>query len=139
VRKKGIAEYKAATITSADPVTITTMLFDGCLKALKKSQLHEQAGNHQRFLDEAERAQLIIGELLSSLDVEVGGEMAKSWQAIYVYCIKTIIEATLEGAEKIAEVILHMERIATAWKTATAQLAADGELPLRPNASTSVA
>lgn len=139
MENKAIAGYKSASITSADPVTITTMLFDGCVKALKKSQLHEQAGNHQKFLDEAQRAQLIIGELLSSLDLEVGGEIAQNLQAIYVYCMKTIIEATLEGPEKIADVIIHMDRIATAWKTATAELAANGEMPVRPNASSSVA
>jgi flagellar secretion chaperone FliS len=139
VEEKGIAGYKSATITSADPVTITTMLFDGAVKALKKSQLHEQAGNHERFLAEAERAQLIIGELLATLDLEAGGEIAENLQAIYVYCIKTIIDATVDGPEKIADVILHIERITSAWKTATADLAASGVLPPGPDTSTSVA
>lgn len=139
MHEKGIAGYKSATITSADPINLTTMLFEGCVKALKKSQLHEQAGAHQKFLDEAERAQLIIGELLSSLDLEAGGEIAENLQAIYIYCIKTIIEATVEGPEKIAGVIVHIERITAAWKTATAELAAEGGMPPRPSSSTSVA
>ena len=108
-------------------------------EALKKAQLHQEAGNRQLFLKESESAQLIIGELMSTLDLEAGGELAANLQGLYSYCIKIIIEATLEDSDKLAEVITHIGRITVAWKTATAELAADGALPPPRTSSNSVA
>jgi flagellar protein FliS len=139
VQNKGVADYKSASINSASPVKITTMLMEGAVKAVKKAQIHYDAGNREKFLHENNRGQLIIGELLSTLDMEAGGEIAQNLQAIYAYCIRTLIEATVEGPEKLEEVILHMDRITTAWKTATAELAAENATPLQPGQSSSVA
>lgn len=118
----GADAYRDTAIVSANPVALTTMLFDGALRALKRARLHHEAGNRKRFLDEAERAQLILGELLASLDMEAGGEIAANLSGIYAYCIRQIIEATLGDVAKLDEVERHIGRIAAAWKEATATI-----------------
>ena len=127
----GADSYRDTAIISADPVALTTMLYDGAIRAVKRARLHYEGGNRQRFMDEAERAQLILGELLASLDMKAGGEIAANLSGIYAYCIRQIIEATLGDVAKLDDVERHISRIAAAWKEATAGVDVD-ELLQRP-------
>jgi flagellar protein FliS len=111
--------YKAAGVLTADPISLTTMLFDGCLKAMRKARLHHESGNRKGFLDEIGRAHLIVGELLATLDMEQG-ELAKQLSAIYAYCLRCLIESTLEDLSRLDEAEKHIRRVAEAWKAATA-------------------
>jgi flagellar protein FliS len=117
--------YKVTATTTADPVTLTTMLFDGGIKAIKKARLHSESGNRQAFLKEVERAYLIVGELLATLDL-TQGELPKTLSGIYAYCMRCITESTLGDMSKLDEAEKHIARIGAAWKLATASL--------RPNA-----
>jgi len=117
--------YKVTATTTADPVTLTTMLFDGGLKAIKRARMHNESGNRQAFLREVERAYLIIGELLATLDLSQG-ELPKTLSGIYAYCMRCITESTLGDLTKLDEAEKHIGRVGNAWKQATATL--------RPNA-----
>ncbi|MEO8538879.1 MAG: flagellar export chaperone FliS [bacterium] len=117
------AAYRNVEATTADPVTLTTMLYDGCVKALKKAVLHMESGNREGYNNETNRAYLIIGELASTLDMSQG-EIATSLASIYGYCMRLVVESTLGDAEKLLEVERHITRIGNAWKSATADLKA---------------
>lgn len=126
------AAYRNVEATTADPITLTTMLYDGCIKALKKATLHLENGNRTGFNDESNRAYLIIGELASTLDMNQG-EIAENLARIYGYCMRLIVESSLGDVSKLEEVDRHISRVATAWKTATAQLKAE-RAPVRAGA-----
>jgi len=126
------ATYRNVEATTADPVTLTTMLYDGCVKALKKAVIHLESGNRNGFNDETNRAYLIIGELASTLDMSQG-EIASNLAGIYGYCMRLIVESSLGDAAKLREVERHISTIATAWKTATAELKAE-RAPVRAGA-----
>lgn len=115
------AAYQTVEATTADPVTLTTMLYDGGIKALRKARLHHESENRKAFLDETNRAYLIIGELLATLDMEQG-EIPANLAGIYAYCMRLIVESSNGDMAKLEEVERHINRIATAWKTATANL-----------------
>lgn len=116
--------YRTTTIATADPVTLTTMLFDGALRAMRRARLRFEEGRRREFLDELERASLIVGELLATLDYERGGELAKNLSALYAYCLRRLTEASLGELDKLAEAERHMGRVAEAWKQATASVRA---------------
>ncbi len=126
------AAYRNVEATTADPITLTTMLYDGCVKALKKAVLHIENGNRTGFNDETNRAYLIIGELLSTLDMSQG-EISTSLSGIYGYCMRLIVESSLGDTEKLREVERHISTIAGAWKAATADLKA-ARAPIRAGA-----
>lgn len=126
------AAYRNVEATTADPITLTTMLYDGCIKALKKATLHLENGNRTGFNDESNRAYLIIGELASTLDMNQG-EIAENLARIYGYCMRLIVESSLGDVSKLEEVDRHISRVAAAWKTATAQLKAE-RAPVRAGA-----
>jgi flagellar protein FliS len=112
--------YQTVQATTADPVTLTTMLFDGAVKAIRKARLHHQNNNRIGFVKETERAYLIVGELLATLDMSQG-ELPQRLSGIYTYCMKSIIESTLGDLAKLDEAEVHIARIGEAWKTATAE------------------
>jgi flagellar protein FliS len=117
------ATYRTIEATTADPVTLTTMLFDGCVKALKKATLHLESGNRQGYYNETNRAYLIIGELASTLDMSQG-EISQNLAGIYGYCMRLIVESSVGDVAKLAEVERHIGTIGDAWKTATGELKA---------------
>ena len=106
---------------TADPVTLTTMLYDGAIKALKRGQLFHAQGDRARTAAEAERAYLIIGELLATLD-RSQGEIAEGLASVYGYCLRCITESALGDASRLGEAEKHIARIADAWKSATSSL-----------------
>jgi len=117
------AAYRTVEATTADPITLTTMLYDGCVKALKKACIHWENGNRNAFNDETNRAYLIIGELRSTLDMSQG-EIASNLAGIYAYCMRLVVESSLGDLARLREVEQHISTIAAAWKTATADLRA---------------
>jgi flagellar secretion chaperone FliS len=118
---RAVNSYHTVRTTTADPVMLTTMLYDGALKSVKKARLLQQQENRQRFVAECERTYLIIGELLATLD-RSQGDLAESLAAVYGYCLRCIARATLGEAGMLDEVEKHIGRIADAWKIATGTL-----------------
>ena len=130
---KAFDAYRTVPTTTADPITLTTMLFDGGLKAIKRARMHFESHNRIGFVNETERAYLIVGELLATLDLEQG-ELPKALSGIYAYCMRCIVESTLGDMSKLDEAELHLTRIADAWKASTADYRADNA-PGRPTES----
>jgi len=126
------AAYRTVEATTADPITLTSMLYDGCVKALKKACIHFENGNRTGFNDETNRAYLIIGELRATLDFSQG-EIATNLADVYAYCMRLIIESSLGDLVKLREVERHISTIGDAWKTATADLKAS-RAPARSSA-----
>lgn len=115
------AAYNTVGTTTADPVTLTTMLFDGAVKAIRKARIQFEARNRERFLDETNRAYLIIGELLATLDLEQG-DLPKQLSGLYAYCMRLLIEATVGEPARLDEAEAHISKIGAAWKQATASM-----------------
>jgi flagellar protein FliS len=123
MQKNPYAAYSSTSVLSADGVTLTTMLFDGGLKAIRKARLHHESGNRDGYLNEIERASLIVGELLTSLDLSQG-DIPQQLSGIYTYCIRRLIDSTLQGPAPLTEVEANLTMIADAWKVATTGLKA---------------
>lgn len=115
--------YRTVGTTTADPVTLTTMLYDGALKALRRARLFAGHDDRQKFFDETQRAYLIVGELLATLDMDQG-ELATSLAGVYSWCMQEIVRAKPGDLAHLGEAEKHIERIAQAWKAATGELRA---------------
>ncbi len=118
MNSNGYSAYKTIDVTTASPVVLTTMLFDGALKAIKKARLLYQNGDRKGFVDQTMRASDIVAELFGSLDMKQG-ELPRLLGEVYGYCIRRLGEATLDDVSRLDEVEMHLSRIASAWKDAT--------------------
>ncbi len=118
------SQYKETQILTATPGKLLVMLYDGAINALEKTI--ELIGDKQ-FYDKVNsnliKAQEIIGELLGSLDMEVGGEFAKNLQSLYAYMIKRLMEANFEkSVQPVEEVLNYMKELREAWNTASQKM-----------------
>ena len=94
------------------------MLFEGAIKAMKKARLQNEQNNRRQFLDEITKAQMIVGELMSTLNLE-HGELPRALGGIYAYCLRALTDASLGNMARLDEAQRHISQIGDSWKTAT--------------------
>lgn len=119
------AQYKQTGLSSevleASPHRLVTLMLAG---AIARLQLAEQClSRGDTGLAEITRkaraiseAGAIIGGLSSGLDLEAGGEIARSLEALYDYMQRTLVEANAgNDAAKVREVADLLREIESAW------------------------
>ena len=110
------AAYKQQSILTATPGQLVVMLYDGCLRFLHQGAHAMRDGNLAEAGTRLARAEAIIDELLSTLDLEQGGVIASRLQGIYVFCVRHLIEARLErDADKIERVGELLSELRDSW------------------------
>ncbi len=92
------------------------MLYDGALRFM-------EAGKHAMAKrdvftqnDNITKAQRIVSELLSTLDMAQGGEVAKNLMSIYTYVYDRLVEANIEDKTEIVdECIQILSELRESW------------------------
>jgi flagellar protein FliS len=108
--------YKEQSILTATPGQLVVMLYDGCLRFLHQAAFAMRDGDMAVSGNRLSRAEAIIDELLTTLDLEQGGEIASRLQGIYVFCNRHLLEArTDRDAEKIEKVSELMGELRESW------------------------
>jgi flagellar secretion chaperone FliS len=101
--------YKEQSILTATPGQLVVMLYDGCLRFLFQAAHAMRDGQHFEADKRLSRAEAILDELLTTLDLEQGGVIASRLQGIYVFCNRQLIEARVqrdpEMVEKVSELL----------------------------------
>jgi flagellar protein FliS len=114
------AAYRQQSILTATPGQLVVMLYDGCLRFLYQSAHAMRAGDRAEAEVRLRRAESIIDELLATLDMERGDEVASRLQGIYVFCRRHLLEARVEQdaamVEKVSELL---QELRDAWATIT--------------------
>lgn len=93
--------YKQNSVTTASPGELTLMLYNGCLKFLHKAKLAIQEKNIQEKNTNLQKAQSIIGELMSTLNMDV--EVSKQLLPLYEFLNRRLIEANIQNDVAIIE------------------------------------
>jgi flagellar secretion chaperone FliS len=103
------AAYRQQSILTATPGQLVVMLYDGCLRFLNQAAYALREENVRESDARLRRADAIIEELLSTLDLEQGGVIASRLQGIYVFCSAQLREARSsrepETIDKVAELL----------------------------------
>ncbi len=103
--------------TSASPVDLIIMLYDGAIEHLNRAVFYINQGEISKKNQSISKVVAIIEELLSSLNMEVGGEIAKNLQALYIYMITEITRANIRNdIEKIRHIEFLLKEIRSAWR-----------------------
>jgi len=113
--------YRSNSILTASPGQLVLMLFDGALNALAiaRTACDDPSGDPRRFEiihTQLTKAQRIIAELQGTLNLEAGGEFAKTMHQLYDYYDRRLGEANMkkQGAP-IAEVERLLGEVRNAW------------------------
>lgn len=121
--EKYTGQFREHAVQSASPLQLVVMLYDGAIKfcdqglvAMEKRDLDGQNNTLQR-------AQRIILELMSCLDTERGGEVAKNLLALYTYCINQLVEANIHDTkEPIRRVKKILNELRDSWVSLELQI-----------------
>lgn len=93
--------YKQNSVTTASPGELTLMLYNGCLKFLHKAKLAIQDKKIQEKNTNLQKAQAIISELMSTLNMNI--EISKNMMALYEYMNTRLVEANIRNDISIIE------------------------------------
>jgi flagellar protein FliS len=120
--------YRANAILTASPGQLVLMLYDGALKALALSREAFARPEHdiRRIAvinEQLMKAQAILGELQSGLDMDAGGEFARTMSSLYDYHNRRLLEANLRKRE---EPVIEVERLVRELRDAWAEMLAKG-------------
>lgn len=93
--------YKQNSVTTASPGELTLMLYNGCLKFLGKAKVAIEEKDIQQRNYYIQRAQAIIAELMSTLNMDI--EISKQMLPLYEYMNRRLIEANIKNNIAIIE------------------------------------
>lgn len=111
---------------SASPHQLIVMLFNGARAAVAAAKLHLQRKEIAPKCKAISQAIAIIdGGLKASLDLKVGGELARNLSDLYAYMTQRLLEANLKNDRSaLDEVGQLLEQLGSAWETIAAKPAA---------------
>lgn len=106
--------YKQQATSTANPAQLVLMLYDGALAAIERARLADGVeGVHRELV----KAQAIVTELLSTLDVEQGGQIAKNLRSLYEFCLEQMVEANVtKDLDELEVVSTTLRPIRDAWE-----------------------
>ena len=112
----GIAYYDTA-VTTQGKSRLIVLLYDGAIKFMKLAIKELEAGNFETKGQYLTKAQGIINELNTVLDMDAGGEIAVSLRKLYCFMNGCLSNANINcDVEMIREVINLMEELNHGWK-----------------------
>ncbi len=115
--------YRANAILTASPGQLVLMLYDGALKAIALAREAfdnpEDPKRIETINTQLLKAQAIIGELQNGLNLEAGGEFARTMHRLYDYHNGRLLEANIR---KQVEPVVEVERLVRELRDAWAQM-----------------
>ncbi len=87
--------YQQAQFQTVDRGQLLLMMFDGGDRFLGQAEHTLSGGDVPGFLHALGRAQSVIAELLSTLDHQRGGDVARNLDRLYRFMLDHLIEANL--------------------------------------------
>lgn len=108
--------YQRTQVDTASPARLVVMLYDGAIRFLRQGQAAMQQGDREKQNHYLVRAQRIIAELASSLNMEEGGEIAVNLMALYQFMHEQLVLANLQDdVDRVQKVRQMLESLREAW------------------------
>ncbi|HMJ88964.1 MAG TPA: flagellar export chaperone FliS [Candidatus Acidoferrum sp.] len=113
--------YRQVSTQTASPGHLVVMLYDGAIKflglALNGFGFEDPLEFNSTINNNVVRAQQILTELNSSLDMERGGELSTTLRKLYHYIDQRLTQSNLKKTpEGIEESVRHLTVLRDAWR-----------------------
>lgn len=104
--------------TSATPLELVIMLYDRAIEDLQRAVYYINEGRNPQKIEYLSRVRAIIEELLSSLDREIGGEVAENLESLYLYILIELTKANAyNDIGKIHNIKFILSELRDAWRS----------------------
>lgn len=116
-------KYKQTSVTSASREKLLLMMYEGAIKFTKKAIVAAEAKDIAERGINIGKAYDIIMELNNTLNFEVGGEIAKNLEQLYMFMTEQLTKANISGdPQPLKHVLKVLETLNEAWVQAVEQL-----------------
>ena len=108
--------YKKASVNTLDQNKLIIMLYDGAIKNASFAVEHMKSEEIEKVHDCLIKTKNIVTELMATLNMDQGGDIAKNLQSLYSYMFSQLIEANMEKKpEPVIVVIDLLKELRAAW------------------------
>jgi len=119
-----VRTYRANAVLTASPGQLVLMLYDGALKAIGAAvEAFERPGDDLRRIEvinnQLQKAQKILAELQNGLNLEAGGDFAKTLYRLYDYHNRRLFEANIK---KEVAIVTEVEQLVRSLRDAWAEM-----------------
>lgn len=109
-------EYRKNAVNGASPLQLIVMLYDGALRFMEGGRHAIAHNDYAKQNQQLQQAQKIVMELMSCLDMEKGGEVAKNLLSLYTYVLNELVKGNCEdNPECINRCIRVMRDLRESW------------------------
>ena len=109
--------YTQLSIQGASPVGLVVALYDNALTSLYRAKRAMAAKDIARRTQHLNHVLSIIAHLQGTLDLERGGEVAKTLLQFYTYARARILEISVSNStEMLMELTSHFSALRSAWQ-----------------------
>ena len=100
-----------------DQRKLIVMLYDGAIRFLGRAVTSMETGDGYDAHKHLSKAKSIIAELLGSLNLEKGGEIASNLQRLYTYMFNELIDANMKkDVKRINQVAELLKDLRSGWQ-----------------------
>ena len=108
--------YRKASVNTLDQNKLIVMLYDGAIKQSGFALEHIKKNDIEKAHNALVKAKNIVAELMSSLNMEKGGEVAKNLKSLYAFMFSQLIEANMNKESRpVVTVIGLLKELREAW------------------------
>ena len=108
--------YKKASVNTLDQTKLIIMLYDGAIKNASFAVEHMKSGQIEKVHDCLIKTKNIVTELMATLNMDRGGDIANNLQSLYSYMFSPLIEANMnKKTEPVVVVIDLLKELRAAW------------------------
>lgn len=136
---QALSAYRETRVRTASQGTLIVMLYDEAIKqigeaiALMDADFKKELSRIEKCNSHIIKSQEIITELMASLNMEAGGEIAKNLLSLYTYFNEQLLEANVDKQpDKIIIVRDLMEQLRAVWNEIITSNAAPSEVQSAP-------
>lgn len=120
-------QYKDAQYKTASQEKLLLMLYEGAISFSNQAIKKMNEEDHEEANEKIKRVQAIINELMVTLDMDRGGEIANNLYNLYEYMNRRLIQANIRKDSKIVEEVLNLLKdLKDGWDEAVKKLKSQG-------------
>jgi flagellar protein FliS len=109
--------YTQLSLAGSSPVGLVVALYDNALKSLRRARKAIEANDIERRTQHLNHVLSIVAHLQGNLDMERGGEVARTLGQFYTYARARILEASLNNcSKKLDDLASHFSNLRGAWQ-----------------------
>ena len=113
---KGAQAYRQNAVMGASPVQLVVMLYDGAIRFMGEGKAAMAVKDYDTQNTKFQRAQKIVMELISTLDMRNGGEIATNLLGLYTYVVNELVEGNIHDLPgRIDNAIKTMSELRESW------------------------